>query len=252
KSLGGIEVLQSKVMPKGLEYDRRWMLIDERDHFMTQRHVPKMAMFRSQWDAVQQGFVVQHGAEKVWLREGVAGDVVRAVVWKDVVNVLEVDAALSEWFSEKLGRRCRLVFFPEDAKRDVDADFAVHPHDQTSLSDGYPVLMVGQASLDDLNSRLDEPVGIERFRPNIVFAGALPFEEDGWKKINVGPVEMAVVKPCSRCVMTTIDPATGIAGKEPLATLSRYRQVGNKVMFGQNVIPMVPGTIAVGDVIIPR
>jgi uncharacterized protein YcbX len=175
------------------------------------------------------------------------GHVFKAVIWNDVVEVTEPDRALSQWFSGKLGITCKLVAFPEENPRPVDPDFAINSADQTSLSDAYPILIIGQPTLHDLNARLEEPVPMNRFRPNIVFTGGLPYEEDKWKNFSIGGVAMAGVKPCARCMVTTIDQQTGVAGKEPLATLSNYRKVGNKVLFGQNVIPLESGVIRVGD-----
>jgi len=250
KSLGGIEVSVAEVLPKGLALDRRWMLVDENNRFLTQRVIPEMALMKLAFNAGEKQVSVHFKGESAILPSMANGQPFMAVVWNDVVEVTEPDVSISKWFSDRLGISCKLVAFPEENPRPVDPDFALSPGNQTSLSDGYPILIIGQSSLDNLNTRLNTPVGFDRFRPNIVFTGGLPFEEDTWKRFSIGKVAMAGVKPCARCVMTTIDQQTGLAGKEPLATLSSFRKVGNKVLFGQNVIPLFKGMINIGDEII--
>jgi uncharacterized protein YcbX len=143
---------------------------------------------------------------------------------------------------------CRLVYMPEDAQRKVDPNYA-HGEEITSFSDGFPLLLIGQASLDDLNSRLSQPITMERFRPNIVFTGGIPYQEDEMATFDIAGIRFYGVKPCARCVITTIDILTGEKGKEPLKTLSKYRQRDNKLYFGQNCLHQSGGQIAVGDVI---
>jgi hypothetical protein len=135
---------------------------------------------------------------------------------------------------------------PDSSRRQVDEKYALQ-NDITSFSDGYPVLLIGQASLDDLNGRLDQPVPMNRFRPNIVFSGGTPYQEDGMKHFKVDGLDFFGVKPCGRCVMTTINQDTGSVGQEPLKTLSLYRTANNKVNFGQNVLHTGFGRIKVGD-----
>ncbi|HFD86614.1 MAG TPA: MOSC domain-containing protein, partial [Gammaproteobacteria bacterium] len=134
--------------------------------------------------------------------------------------------------------------------RQVDQDYA-SAGDKTAFSDGFPILLISQASLDDLNNRLDEPMPMKRFRPNLVVTGTQPYEEDQWQRISINGVEFRIVKPCSRCIVTTIDPETGKqTGVEPLETLGTYRKQGGKVMFGQNVIPDGSGVVALGDEVV--
>ena len=137
---------------------------------------------------------------------------------------------------------------PEEILRPVNPDYA-REGDIVSFADAFPLLLISQASLDDLNSKLAVPVPMNRFRPNIVINGCGAFDEDGWKKIRVGNMVFHVMKPCGRCVTTTVDQSTGVQGKEPLATLSKYRKVDGKVLFGQNVIPEKRGMVHVGDVV---
>lgn len=247
KSLGGFSVSTAKVLSKGLEFDRRWMLVDENHRFLTQRALPHMALFSTEVVLHEQKLIIRFESDTVQAPLVAKGSAMRATVWGDEVDVITMDAAIDHWFSQLLGFTCRLVAFPEENSRPVDSDYAISDSNQTSLSDGYPILMVGEASLYDLNARLTEPVTMDRFRPNIVFSGGLPYAEDNWKRFSIGGVKMAGVKPCGRCTVTTVNQQTATVGKEPLATLSTYRKVDNKVLFGQNVIPITEGVIAVGD-----
>lgn len=248
KSLGGISVRSAVVRPKGLAWDRRWMLVDESNQFMTQRNLPQMALFKL---TLADGRVqVTHRNESVSFP--VTGDcstLFEAAIWDDRVMVGEVSREVSQWFSEQLAMRCRLVSFPEENARPVDPKYRV-AEDQVSLADGYPLLIIGQSSLDDLNMRLREPVLMNRFRPNLVFTGGAPYEEDEWKNFSAGTNRFAAVKRCARCVLTTVDPSTGEKGTEPLATLSKYRRVDSKVLFGQNLIALNYNEVSVGDKIV--
>lgn len=244
KSLGGIRVEKASILPKGFSNDRRWMLVDENNQFMTQRTLPPMARFHL--SVSNGGFLVTHGDEQQVLPAVASGEDMEAAIWDDRVLVKAVDPGMDAWFSRLLDKPCRLVAFPEERARPVDPRFVVGD-DHVSLADAYPMLLIGQSSLDDLNSRLDQPVPMNRFRPNIVVTGGQPFEEDGWKRFQIGKSRFAGVKPCARCILTTIDQETIVKSSEPLATLSKYRKVGNKVLFGQNLIPLTDGVINVGD-----
>jgi uncharacterized protein YcbX len=247
KSLGGIPLETATVMKKGLRYDRRWMLIDADGVAMTQRVHPRMAWFQPEvnGDHIRVGF---KGDGEISFNTSTNGlsNRITARVWEDDVIVAEVDPEISKWFTERLGISCRLVAFPEENPRHVDPDYAIGD-DHVSLADAYPFLVIGQASLDDLNSRLEQPVSMNRFRPNFVFTGGAPFAEDAWSRVTIGDIPFAAVKKCDRCVMTTVDPETAVKGTEPLRTLSAYRKVGKKVFFGQNMIALREGTIRVGD-----
>lgn len=246
KSLGGIRMSSAKVLPKGLEHDRRWMLVDEQQRFMTQRDYPAMALFRLEY--ANSGFNIQYDGDNIQLPFEATSYEITATIWNDTVRVLEVSPQLSEWFSKKLGTNCKLVAFPETNQRNIDTKYA-HNNEQVSLADGYPVLIIGLASLDDLNRRLDKPVPMDRFRPNLVFTGGEPYEEDSWKGFSIGNCRMAGIKPCGRCTIPTVDQQTGQKGTEPLATLSVYRRQNNKVLFGQNLVPLSGGIISEGDMI---
>jgi uncharacterized protein YcbX len=244
KSLGGIQVPSAKVEARGLRYDRRWMLVDEQGRFLTQRQHTQMAL-------LQEGLLVSH---KQGLLEPLfvpfaaeeAGPELEVTVWDDAVTAREVGPAINAWFTKALGMPARLVHMPEQAHRPVDPRYATRG-EEVSFADGYPFLIIGQASLDDLNSRLEQPVPMNRFRPNFVFRGGKPFEEDSWSKFVIGRKPFQAVKPCARCVLTTINQSTAEKGAEPLRTLSTYRQERNKVMFGQNLLSGSTGTLHVGE-----
>jgi uncharacterized protein YcbX len=167
-------------------------------------------------------------------------------IWDDEVIGQVVDPNIGEWFSDILGLPCNLVFMPKSAERKVSLKYAAK-NESVSFADGMPYLLIGQASLDDLNSRLEQPVPMDRFRPNLVFSGGEGFEEDEWNQVKIGNAIFKITKPCVRCVMTTIDQATGKKNKEPLKTLSAYRNVGGKVLFGQNMSLLEGREIKVGD-----
>ncbi len=247
KSLGGIALDSADVMYKGLKYDRRWMLIDSNNKFMTQREYPHMALFRMQMEG--EGFSVCYKNECRHFGSEFESSPISAMIWHDTVEVFEVNRDLSKWFSEMLGSDCRLVGFPEQNERPVDRNYAFD-NEQVSLADAYPLLIIGQNSLDDLNERMNMPLPMNRFRPNIAFEGQQPFEEDEWKDFTIGNCQFTAVKPCARCTIPTVDQATAAKGKEPLATLSTYRQRNNKIYFGQNLLVKRTGTIRVGDAIV--
>ena len=247
KSLGGIPVRSANVLPKGLEHDRRWMLVDEENVFLTQRIHNHMALFRMGF-AVN-GFRVSFKGDNIDIPFSMEGDSIRAQIWNDEVTVREVSSSHSEWFSKNIGIRCKLVAFPEENARPVDAKYSV-ADDHVSLADGYPLMIIGQSTFDDLNQRLKIPVPTNRFRPSVVFTGGDAFDEDNWRNFSIGDSRFAGVKTCKRCILITVDQETGIRGTEPLATLSTYRRWDNGVHFGQNVIPTKLGKISIGDEII--
>lgn len=254
KSLGGISLETAVVQKKGLRFDRRWMLIDEGSVAMTQRKHPLMALFRPEIkdeiiriDHVKSGQVISSTAFGTTHK---TGERMRAQVWNDEVEVVEVDPEVSLWFSHHLGVQCKLVSFPEVNPRPANPEYAPGAH--VSLADAYPFLVIGESSLDDLNRRLAEPVPMNRFRPNFVFNGGTPFEEDGWKNLTIGKIPFSAVKKSDRCVLTTVDQETAVKGVEPLRTLTSYRKVNNNVFFGQNMIALKEGTVSVGDHIIPE
>ncbi len=248
KSLGGISLSASEVFEKGLEHDRRWMLVDENGKFLTQRLHPEMALFKVTMDKGQ--FTIHYKGDSLTMipNAPLTADLLNVQIWDDNLSAVEVSKGHSDWFSQRLGLSCKLVSFPEENTRPVDPRYNVND-EQVSLADGYPFLIIGQSSLDDLNARLDNPVTINRFRPNFVFTGGEPYEEDTWRDFKIGEVNFVGVKPCARCILTTIDPVTGEKGQEPLRTLSGYRRRDNKIYFGQNLVATDHTQVNTGDII---
>lgn len=250
KSLGGISLSQAQLTDRGLEHDRRWLLVDENGTFLSQREHAVLALFQPEMRT--SGMVITYRKTgsfiEVPLHYTIDQSLFTVTVWEDFIQAFEVDEAISAWFSAILGFSARLVYMPDESHRKVDTDYSISSSDVTSFSDAYPFLIIGQSSLDDLNNRLKSPINMSRFRPNFVFTGGEPYEEDTWREFNIGTLLFYGVKPCGRCVMTTIDQERGvISGKEPLKTLAKYRMKGNNVLFGQNLIAASFGLVSVGN-----
>ena len=247
KSVSGIEVTEAQAEEKGFRHDRRWMLIDDDNRFITQRKFHELALIDT---SIEDGMIKLRHRKSPGFHAEVPLEVrhgkrVISVIWKDEVEVLWPGLPADEWFSEMLKTSCRLVFMPREARRQVDEKYVPQTMN-TSLSDGYPYLLTNEASLADINNRAHARLTMRRFRPNIVVSGTEAFAEDHWKRFRAGDAVFRIVKPCARCVVTTIDPDTGAKGKEPLKTLSEYRKDGHKILFGQNMILEKPGIVQVG------
>ncbi|GAB3644277.1 MOSC domain-containing protein [Spirosoma arcticum] len=247
KSLGGISVSEAVVEEKGFRHDRRFMLVTPSGDFMTQRTNHHMALIDVAIDPDQTLRVWhRHRPDNVLVlpltvSPDAADEALSVSIWDDEnVPASLVSLEADRWFSDALGKPCRLVFMPDSTRRPVDPAYD-HPDAQgrpsaVSFADGYPYLLIGQASLNDLNQRLPQPIAMARFRPNVVVSGSLPYDEDAWQQFRIGDMNFYGVKPCARCVLTTIDPATGQKGQEPLHTLAQYRRWKHKILFGQNVL----------------
>lgn len=241
KSLGGISLQSATAERRGLQYDRRWMLTDEHGRFLTQREIPHMALLGT---AIEPPNLVvfekKNPASRVLVPlEVVSGFLPEKMVevWGDRCAAQQLPAEINAWFSDVLGKKMYLVQMPDTTRRPADERYAPPGH-VVSFADGFPFLLIGQASLDDLNSRLAQPLPMNRFRPNFVFTGGQPFEEDGWSDFRIGKVPFRGVKPCARCPIPTTDQDTATRAAEPLKTLATYRQSGHKILFGQNVLWM--------------
>ena len=247
KSLAGISLQTSEVEDRGLKYDRRWVLVDETNKFFTQRDFPEMALIKVTIN--KDGLHLQHKRKNIEsLKVPFKFDHSKrehVIIWKDTVVGEFYNQTIDNWFSDILGIKCHIVKMPESTKRIVDETYAKNK--VVSFADAFPFLIIGQASLEDLNSRLTEPLPMNRFRPNFVFTGGKPFEEDKWKKFKIGNIKFKAVKPCARCVITTTDQETAERAHEPLLTLSKYRKIENKVMFGMNLVCESTGKVRIGD-----
>jgi uncharacterized protein YcbX len=249
KSLGGIALTTAKVTDRGLEHDRRWMLVDQNNRFISQREYPEMALLRPA--IMADGLLVTNLTDHSTLLipyQPLTNEFAEVTVWGDTMTGQFVDAATDAWFSSALDKPCRLVYMPDNILRPVDPNYA--PEDKiTSFSDAYPFLVISQASLDDLSARTGQQIPMDRFRPNIVFTGGKPYMEDEIAHFTVGDINFYGVKICARCPIPGIDQNTAQRVKEPLKTMAGYRRKNNKVYMGQNLIHNGEGSIQVGDVI---
>ena len=252
KSLGGVSLKKSVVENRGLQYDRRWMLVNEQNRFLTQRDFPKMATVSVK--IINDGLCVLSGGETLDIPFAAETYETASVkIWSSRCRARIYAKKVNEWFSDVLETSCRLVSMPEETIRRVNYFYAVRRDAAVSFADAHPFLLTGENSLADLNARLDAPVPMNRFRPNLVVNDSVSFAEDDWKKIKIGECVFHVVKPCARCVVTTIDQNEGIkTGVEPLKTLATYRipkrGVKKKILFGQYLIAENAGAVLnVGD-----
>lgn len=245
KSCGGTSLVTATVGPRGIVGDRQWMVVDETGQFVTQRELHRMALVSPRLDTGRLELTAP-GMPLLTVKPAVRADRVDVSIWSDRCAAIDEGPSAAEWLSAFLGVRCRLVRFPEDATRGVDPEYA-GPDDQVGFADGFPFLLASCASLDDLNRRLARALPMNRFRPNIVVSGGDAFQEDRWKRIRIDGITFGVVKPCARCVITTVDQTTGEAAREPLRTLATFRTVaGRGVMFGQNLVHDQSGVLHVG------
>lgn len=246
KSTRTVHVREAEVRRRGLRHDRRWMIVDARGRFVSQREDPRLGRIT----ATIEGEALRLSAPaapdlRLPLRPG-DGLARRVTIWDDEVWARGCGEAADAWVEEVLGADHKLVVLADEGDRPADLAYALEG-DAVSFADGFPYLLTTAASLDELNHRAGTTLTMERFRPNLVVEGATPFEEDRWRLIRVGEVVFRVAKPCARCLVTTLDPDTLEPGAEPLRTLARFRAADGKVFFGQNLLPDGVGTLQVGD-----
>ena len=251
--MAGISLREAVTERRGLRYDRRWMVVTPDGNFVSQREIPGLALVGTALTETELVLFDRNRPEDRFAvsLQPVAGDYLEVNVWGDECRAQAVDGPASAWLSARFGRELLLVYMPDDSIRPADSRYA--PEGQfVSFADGYPFLIIGAASLADLNGRLAQSVPMNRFRPNFVFEGGAPFEEDDWKNFHIGNQSFTGVKRCARCIMTTIDQDKPGLAAEPLKTLSTYRFQNNKVLFGQNLIwtgNEQEAKVIVGDII---
>ncbi|MFJ7284558.1 MOSC domain-containing protein [Pseudomonas sp. NPDC099000] len=247
---GKAEPLQQASLDKlGLDGDRRWMLVDEASgRFLTQRVVGQMSQLSALWNADGGLTLSAPGRSPIDIALPASDAELRGVtIFKDSLRVPDAGDEAGTWVSEFIGKPTRLVQIPLDRARTTQAGYG-RDDDQVAFADGFPLLLIGQASLEDLSQKVGRPLEMLRFRPNLVIEGSEAYAEDRWKRIRIGDVEFRVVKSCSRCILTTIDPQTGLRSddREPLATLQKYRSEADGAMFGQNLVNDSNGQLEVG------
>ncbi|AUG09145.1 MOSC domain-containing protein [Pseudomonas sp. S09G 359] len=247
---GKADTLQQIGLDKlGLEGDRRWMLVDAASgRFLTQRAVAKMSQLSALWNGAGGLTLSSPGYAPLDVAlPGSAAELRGVTIWRDTLRVPDAGDEAAAWVSDFIGKPTRLVQIPLERARNTEAGYG-RDDDQVAFADGYPLLVIGQASLDDLSQRIGRPMEMLRFRPNLVIEGSAAFAEDGWKRLRIGDVEFRAVKPCTRCILTTIDPQTGerSADREPFATLEAYRKTESGAVFGQNLVNEGIGRLEVG------
>lgn len=249
KSLGGITLSSTKVERRGFQFDRRWMLIDENGRFISQRENHLLALLQPEIHG-EYMTIVDGSHQLETLTFSLAepkSEEINVTIWDDECTAKPLDTAVNEWFSTFMGKPVQLVYMHEGSQRIADQRYAPKPDDVVSFADGYPILITCQRSHDLLSEKVGFEIPANRFRPNIILEGLEAHEEDALAEIELGKLKLFGVKPCARCVMITIDQQTGQQGKEPTKTLSTYRKVGQKILFGENFIPDAEGQLSIGD-----
>ncbi len=247
KSLKGFSLTGARMDLSGLQYDRQWMVIEPDGRFMTQRIYPQMALIETEINDGQ--LILRTFGMEHHIVPSISDDAqtVETEVWGDAVTANVHDDATNQWLSQAIGSECKLVCFPPDHTRQCDPEHAKQG-DHTMFSDAYPVLVLSQASLDHLNTKLSTAVEINRFRPNLVIAGCEPHDEDNWQQIQINDLTLRNGVPCARCSVPTVDPEIGVlSGPEPIHTLSSYRQSDGEIYFGMTFVPNTEGSIHVSD-----
>lgn len=248
KSCAGTALSTARVATRGIAHDREWLVVDESNNFITQRELAKMCLIKP--EIAPDGSELKLSAPDAEIISVPVTDKCgqrRVTVWSKSCKADDQGDVAAEWLSNYLGVSCRLVRMSDDFKRQVDQRYAKRKTDQVGFADDFPLLLISEESLQDLNSRIDEALPMNRFRPNIVVKGCEPFDEDKWNTVKIGNVLFDVVKPCARCVITTVDQLTADKGAEPLKALAKYRNSRNRLLFGQNIVHHSEGQINLGD-----
>ena len=248
KSLAGITANSWPVTEKGFQYDRKWMIIDNNRHFLSQRAVPEMALIKTALSDKNLILSAPNMENLTLPLAPVDGQIINSTIWHDQCETRSVSTEADQWLSNFLKRDCRLVYQPDEVIRPVDPHYA-NPNDKVTFSDGFPFLIISENSLVALNNEMQLNLPMTRFRPNLVISGCPGYAEDSWREIGINTIDFRLPKPCSRCSVPTIDPETAQTGKEPLVTLNRTRKWQNKVYFGQNALHNQCGQLTVGDAV---
>jgi len=249
KSCRGIAIDVATLDRRGIVDDRRFMIVDEWGRFVSQRSHPRLSLVDVSVDTDHLTFNAPGaGTQRIPIIR--TGSTRTVVVWRDECEAIDQGHEAAAWLSEFLETSVELVRMDDRFRRSVDPNYAVRSSDEVGFADAYPLLVLSEESLEELNTRLETPVPMNRFRPNIVVRGGGAYAEDQWRRVRFGEVNAAIVKPCARCSITTVDQQTGERSKEPLRTLATYRHDPERdVLFAQNAIHAGPGTIRVGDVV---
>jgi uncharacterized protein YcbX len=237
KSCRGVQLSAAQVTERGLAHDREWMIVDATGRFLSQRELPRLALITPALSATTLELTTP-GREPLTVPLDRAGTLKAVTVWRDSLSAIDQGDAAAQWLSAWIGRDVRLVRFDPQVRRACSRAWVGDSGAHTGFADAYPLLVLSEASLADLNARLASPLPVNRFRPNIVLSGTEAYDEDHIDEIVAGPVRIKLVKPCTRCQITTTDQATAERASEPLATLATYRMNAalEGVTFGVNAI----------------
>lgn len=248
KSLAGISVSRWPVTKTGLQYDRKWMLVDAAGQFLSQRRLPRMALIKTAF-ANSRLILSAPGMENLSLPlTPSGGDIINSTIWGDQCEAHGVSREADQWLGGFLKQDCRLVYQSSGMVRQVDPHYG-RDTDNVAFSDGFPFLIISENSLVSLNREMGLDLPMIRFRPNLVISGCPDYAEDSWREISIGGIDFRLPKPCSRCAIPNLDPDTAQPGKEPLRTLNRVRKWQNNVYFGQNALHDQCGELTVGDAV---
>ena len=251
KSCKGHALHEACTDARGIVGDRGMMVVDVNNEFLTQRELPRLALIEPIVHGDGQAITLRApGMDELTFEPSNNGRRMQARVWKSICDTVDQGNKVALWLQDFLAAPVRLVRMADDFHRPLNPQYARGEHDTTGFADGYPFLLVSQASLDELNARLDSPIPMNRFRPNIVVDGCEAFAEDGWPDFRINGIQFAGVKLCPRCPIPTIDQERGeVTGREPIKTLATFRTINQQVMFGQNVIAANTGVLRVGDAV---
>lgn len=256
KSARGIDLARATLTATGLDHDRHWLLVDPRRRFMTQREHPRLATVR----VALRGTTLEldaPGLPPLAVADEAPGPACRVRIWNDDCAAIDAGDAAADWASRALGTACRLVRFDMRQTRLSSREWTRELAAPNQFSDGFPLLVANRASLEELNSRLEQPLPMNRFRPNLVLAGLAAWDEDRIAELGIGAVRLRLVKPCTRCRITTIDQDTGTpTGEEPLQTLRGYRYDAalRGILFAWNAVILagVGATLEAGQAVTLR
>lgn len=244
KSCAGIARKSLKLTAFGPDWDRHWMIVDEHGRFRTQREFPELARIKTRIDSRSLTLIAPNGRCRIPSQAD--GPAIETQVWKHHGPAIDAGDEAARFLSDFLGKPSRLVRLTPNHERRSSTGARI------SFTDSAPLLLISQTSLERLNEKLDSPLPMDRFRPNIVLEGGTAYQEDNWKRVRIGRIELERAKPCTRCAITTVDQASGVRlGPEPLKTLATYRRLGAEVAFGYYFQFNGVGTIRIGDAVAP-
>lgn len=249
KAMGGIALSRATIEERGLQYDRRWMLVDEHNQFITQREIPELALFRL--EIQEKGLLLHWKEQSIMVPFDENAYPKRAIVqiFDDTLTALIAPSPINQWLSKQLGQTCKLAYQGQSSVRLTSAKYI--PAQEVSLADGYPFLLLSEESVELLNEKMESPVLADRFRANFIISGSTPHIEDDFHFYKIGNTLFKAVKPCARCTVITVDQATALVGKEPLKSLATYRKKNKKIYFGQCLAyhGEAPAVVNIGDII---